>query len=93
MKNVLIFIIQVYWWVIPASKRRKCLFRESCSRYVFRHTKTEGLWAGLKALRQRIKQCRSGSHLLLTEEGHALILCDGTVLPPEEVSPSLLYGA
>lgn len=64
MKHVLLFIIRMYWFIIPANKRKHCLFKESCSDYVFRNTKKLGLIEGLKALKQRVKSCQSGYYMI-----------------------------
>lgn len=58
MKYLILFIIKIYWKVIPASKRRKCVFKKSCSNYVFETTQKEGFIKGLKAFQFRYKNCR-----------------------------------
>ncbi|QCX00762.1 membrane protein insertion efficiency factor YidD [Aggregatimonas sangjinii] len=58
MKHFLLNIIHIYWFLIPNSKRRKCIFKESCSHHVFRETKKDGFRKGLKELRFRIKNCQ-----------------------------------
>ncbi|WP_199140019.1 membrane protein insertion efficiency factor YidD [Pedobacter sp. ASV12] len=63
MKLFLLFIIKVYWAVIPKHKRRKCLFRVSCSKHVYEQTKAQGLCKGLMAFRYRFQNCRSGFQL------------------------------
>lgn len=60
MKYLLMLIIQVYWTFIPASKRKKCIFKKSCSNFVFETTKREGFIKGLAALLFRYKNCRGG---------------------------------
>ena len=91
MKFLLLLIIKTYWKVIPESNRKSCLFAESCSRYVYRITNEEGIWAGLKAFNSRYKKCRPGykvgynSHDGSTE----LHLVDGTILQEDEISYEL----
>ncbi|MCY0968924.1 membrane protein insertion efficiency factor YidD [Chryseobacterium wangxinyae] len=62
MKYLLLLIIKIYWLIIPASKRRQCIFRKSCSKYVYEETISKGLFSGLTAFRYRFKNCRSGVH-------------------------------
>lgn len=58
MKHLILFAIQMYWNCIPASKRKKCIFKKSCSNYVFEITQKEGFINGLKAFLFRYKNCR-----------------------------------
>ncbi|GAA4278583.1 membrane protein insertion efficiency factor YidD [Aquimarina mytili] len=60
MKWILVITIQLYWYLIPESKRRRCIFRKSCSIYVYEETLKKGLISGLSALRYRYQNCRSG---------------------------------
>jgi len=45
---------------LPASFKRQCLFKETCSSFVGRVVRESGLWPGLCALRIRVSQCRPG---------------------------------
>lgn len=58
MRILLLSIIRAYWFLIPMGKRRKCIFKKSCSKYVYDETKNKGLVVGLKALQFRVKNCR-----------------------------------
>jgi len=58
MKHLILLAIKMYWSCIPASKRKKCIFKKSCSNYVFEITQKEGFINGLKAFRFRYKNCR-----------------------------------
>jgi hypothetical protein len=60
MRWVLLAAIQAYWRLKPPNGWRTCLFRESCSRHVYRRTVEDGLFAGLLALRLRMRRCRPG---------------------------------
>lgn len=53
-------MIQLYWKFIPASKRKKCIFRISCSTYIYQETKSKGFIGGVKAFRYRYQNCRNG---------------------------------
>ncbi|KFF04206.1 membrane protein insertion efficiency factor YidD [Flavobacterium reichenbachii] len=58
MKYFILFAIQIYWKAIPASKRKKCIFKKSCSNHVFEITQKEGFLKGIKAFQFRYKNCR-----------------------------------
>lgn len=63
MKYLLLGIIKAYWRMVPSNKRRKCIFRISCSRFVYETTKKRGLYHGLLAFHYRFKNCRAGYEL------------------------------
>lgn len=63
MKYLLLFIIKIYWVLIPRSKRRKCIFRISCSKYVYDIAMKKGVLQGIKALSFRINNCKHGFEL------------------------------
>jgi uncharacterized protein len=73
-------MIRIYW-LLPKSRRRKCLFKESCSHYVFTLTSNKGLREGLRTLKLRLKQCRPGYYIFKTGDGKEwIILKDKTVI-------------
>lgn len=76
MKWLLLLGIRVYW-LIPARSRRSCLFKESCSRYVYRITLLHGYKSGINSLRLRRKQCCAG--FAVVSEGKVR-LADGSVI-------------
>lgn len=89
----LLVLICLYWALWPARVRRACLFRHSCSRYVYYTTRRYGLRAGQRALARRYRQCRPGAcsflHPLTGERQY--LLADGTQLSLREVAPTLHF--
>jgi len=81
MKIILLFIIKIYWLTIPKNKRRQCIFRKSCSNYVFEITSKEGLIKGLKALLFRISNCRHGFEIFKNPENDKVQM----ILPNQQV--------
>ncbi len=94
MRFILLFVIKIYWKIIPASNRKSCLFAESCSRYVYRITNEEGFWAGIRAFKSRYKKCRPGYKVgYNSQDGTTeLLLVDGTLLKEEEISTNLKHN-
>ena len=90
MRHVLLYAIRLYWRVWPESRRRCCLFRESCSRHVFRVTAECGFCAGLRALLRRFRACRGGYSITTVVTGMQIHLADGTTITQEEASPTFL---
>ena len=90
MKQLLLFAIRVYWLVVPKRMRRHCLFKCSCSQYVYAVTKAKGYSAGRKAFRKRKVQCRPGYHFYQTPDGiWWVILADKSVVSFAETILSL----
>jgi len=58
VKFILLNIIQLYWFLIPETKRRKCIFDKSCSNKVYDEIKLNGFKSGLKVLNFRVKNCQ-----------------------------------
>jgi putative component of membrane protein insertase Oxa1/YidC/SpoIIIJ protein YidD len=90
MKQLLLIIIKLYWKLIPESKRRSCLFKESCSNYVFRHTNEFGFLKGIFAFKNRVKKCRGGYEIYTGQNGFEMKLADGSIIMEEEISLNLM---
>lgn len=87
MKNLLLLPIKMYWRIIPPSKRRKCIFRTSCSKYVYEKTTADGFVSGVKALKYRFQNCRSGACIIENPTGETyIILPNQQILNESEIS-------
>ena len=87
MKNLLLLPIKMYWRIIPPSKRRRCIFRTSCSKYVYEKTTADGFVSGLKALKYRFQNCRSGACIIENPTGETyIILPNQQILNGSEIS-------
>lgn len=84
MSRVLQITIELYWFFVPAERRRSCIFRESCSRHVWRRLDEGGLRAGVDALRSRWRQCRPGYQVVQTTVGTFVLLRDGSLIPESD---------
>jgi hypothetical protein len=60
MKWPILFSVKLYWRLTNPKLRRPCLFRETCSRHVYRVTHEGGALKGLIAFVKRFRQCRLG---------------------------------
>jgi len=93
MKNLLIIPIKLYWFLIPASKRRLCIFRKSCSNYVYEETSKKGFRSGIKALRYRYQNCRS-SYILFNDplsDEKLMLLPNQQIIKEKEISEELIH--
>ncbi len=92
MRQLLLLIIHCYWRLIPKEKRRSCIFKKSCSNYVFEITKRDGFFAGAKALLFRYNNCRGEltffkNPLTLRTQ---VVLKSGIVIEDSELSENLV---
>ena len=90
MKFLLLGLIKSYWYLIPPKKRNKCLFKKSCSHYVFDIAKKDGLLKGLKALYFRFKHCRPGYYVINNKEEKLLISARNEVFKTTEINNRIL---
>ena len=92
MKWLILIGIRIYW-LLPKKYRRHCLFKESCSHYVYNITFSGGFLNGIKALKQRIKQCRPGYQILFDNQEIFILLNDGNRISSKDASVRLLTEA
>ncbi len=90
MKYLLLLPIKIYWFLIPPHKRNSCIFKESCSKNVYRITKNKGIKAGFQALSFRYKNCRSKYLITHTKEQTLLVTATRFVLQEHEISEGLI---
>ncbi|WP_111597366.1 membrane protein insertion efficiency factor YidD [Chitinophaga skermanii] len=88
MKQLILLAIRLYWVIIPAAKRRKCVFNISCSKYVYQATSVNGFHAGVRAFKYRFQNCRSGCEIFNNPiNGHTqMLLPCGDIIDEQEVS-------
>ena len=89
MSYALICLIRLYWlW--PCKRHRRCIFRETCSRHVYRITKRHGFLAGARSLKRRILHCRPG-YVITAQSGElGLLFKDGTFVGQQFIRDDLL---
>ncbi|MEK7726808.1 MAG: membrane protein insertion efficiency factor YidD [candidate division KSB1 bacterium] len=92
MHLLILWFIQLYRRFIPAEKRRRCLFHESCSAYVERMARDFGAWAALRAFVRRFRCCRPGYGFEWNtpSETWFLVCADGSKIPAPQVAQHLV---
>ncbi|PHR15129.1 MAG: hypothetical protein COA40_03060 [Aequorivita sp.] len=90
IKAILLLIIKSYWLIVPKSSRRKCLFKVSCSHYVYQQTKKNGLQAGLRALHFRIENCNPSYQIIDLGDEKILVTKTNKVFPEKELNKLIL---
>ncbi|WP_408023355.1 membrane protein insertion efficiency factor YidD [Tenacibaculum sediminilitoris] len=92
MKYLLLLFIKAYWKFKPKNKPARCIFRQSCSHYVFEEIKSKGVLAGIKAFRYRFKNCTYGYELYINptnKKKHIILKC-GDLLEEDKIAKRLL---
>lgn len=90
MKWAFLIAIKLYWMAFSEKKNAKCLFKETCSHFVYRQTEEGGFLKGVEALWHRFKKCRKGYQLYSGLNGFEIELADGSIIPEGEIAPRLL---
>ena len=85
MKYLLLLAIRIYWKV-PTKWHNRCIFRETCSHYVYRIASQQGFLAGLRALRLRNELCRPGYVVYRSQGRYYLQTANGTVFTEEDIA-------
>ena len=77
---------------IPRERRRKCIFRHSCSKYVFDVTKHEGFRAGSTALLLRMRTCNVHFDIITDYKSgeRKMYLKGGVVVDETEIAERML---
>lgn len=83
------FAIRIYWR-IPTKLHNKCLFKETCSHYVYRIAKHQGFWEALKALKERNELCRPGYIVYKSMDAYYLKTAGGHIFTEDQISPNIL---
>jgi len=90
MKWIVLCLIRVYW-ILPTKYRRKCIFKESCSHFVYRSAKENGFRKGISCFLKRRTQCRTGYQIYYGYSTSIEIkLFDGTYITENELSETML---
>ena len=90
LKWVLLYAIRCYWWLMPLKWKRPCIFRVSCSNFVFNSARDFGFVYGIMAFKERWNKCRPGYHAELKNNKLCLHLIDGSDVNDEEISEFIL---
>ncbi|MBR1557900.1 MAG: membrane protein insertion efficiency factor YidD [Prevotella sp.] len=89
MKYLLLLAIRIYW-MIPTKLHKRCIFRETCSHYVYRIASQQGFFEGLRALKVRNELCRPGYVVYRSQGRYYLQTANGSVFAEDEIALSEL---
>jgi hypothetical protein len=90
MRLLVLFAVESYWRLTIPARRRPCLFRETCSRHVYRITRDLGALRGMMAFWHRLRRCRLGYAIEFDRQSEPILrLADGSVTQVAELSQSM----
>lgn len=94
MKYLILITIQLYWRLIPKNKRGKCIFKKSCSIYVYETAQKKGFIKGLLAFYFRYKNCRYGFEVFKDPINNQtkMLLPSKIIVENDEVAERLLIS-
>ncbi len=92
MKQLLLAIIRMYWNLVPVYKRGPCLFKKTCSHYIYDQTADYGLIAGIKAFLFRYLNCRGGFSLFKNPHTGKtqMVLRSNKIIGEDDIAPRFL---
>jgi len=90
LKYFLLIAIHLYWLMFPRPLRRKCIFKCSCSHYVYNIANEYGFIEGCKSLYKRYKLCRYDYQIILYKNKFGIQLNDGSFLTRDQISEYII---
>tara|TARA_B100000795_G_scaffold227672_1_gene184096 strand:+ start:326 stop:601 length:276 start_codon:yes stop_codon:yes gene_type:complete len=82
--------IRLYWLTFRERDRRICLYKETCSKYIYRKFIEKSIFSGFKALFERLKNCCS-TYKIIRKEGEVKIITKyGKIIECSEINPYIL---
>lgn len=74
-------------------RRRRCLYRVTCSRHAEAVARSHGLVAGTRAACSRLRSCRPGYAFVFAGDELAIECADGTLVAAADLAPEVLAEA
>ncbi|AMO19545.1 membrane protein insertion efficiency factor YidD [Flavobacterium columnare] len=92
MKYLVLLSIRLYWLTKPKNKKPRCIFRKSCSYFIYEETLQNGFLKGLKAFHYRFKNCRSGFEVFKNPISNQvqMLLTSNQIIEEEEIAKRLI---
>lgn len=92
MKYLILLIIRMYWLIKSKKSKPKCIFKKSCSHYVYEEALRHGFLRGLKAFYFRYKNCRSGFEVFKNPISNdvQILLPSGSIVDSKEIVERLI---
>ena len=82
--------IEYYWNARPENQRKICIYRITCSRYVYNEFENNGCIAGIRAYFYRMKSCNHGYKLSLKKDMVVIKDCNGNLILENDINPLIV---
>ena len=82
--------IKIYWLIFAERNRNICLYKESCSKKIFRKFIENGILSGIYTFYERLKNCRSSYKFIIEKEEIKIITKTGKIIENIEINPYIL---
>jgi len=92
LRCLLLFIIKLYWVIGSKAWPRECIFRVTCSNFVYKVTAQDGFVAGLNAFKMRWRACRPGYRMVWCDGKMRILLADGSFAEFDEISEDIIFS-
>jgi hypothetical protein len=84
------YLIEIYWSRIPASNRKVCLHKVSCSRAVYDSLDKYGFISGVKLYLHRRKTCNRDYSITRKNELVIIRTGSGHILQENDINPIIV---
>ena len=82
--------IEYYWNTLPENQRKICIYRITCSRYVYNEFENNGLIEGIRAYFFRMKSCNHAYKLSLKKDMVVINDCNGNLILENDINPLIV---
>ena len=82
--------IEYYWNTRAENQRKICIYRITCSRYVYNEFENNGLIEGIRAYFYRMKSCNHGYKLSLKKDMVVINDCNGKLILENDINPLIV---
>lgn len=85
-------MVRLYWFSKSKNSNPKCIFRKSCSHYVYEITQKQGYLKGLKAFVFRYRNCRGYIQVFKNPISNKtnMLLSSRIIIEEDEIAERLL---
>jgi hypothetical protein len=82
--------IEFYWKRFPEKSRKICIYKITCSKYVYKEFTNEGFISGLKAFFNRRKSCSNGYSIRYLNKKVIIEDRNGLIIQEHEINPLIV---
>jgi uncharacterized protein len=82
--------IEHYWNTVPEDKRKICIYRITCSKFVYNKFNNNGFVSGILAYFYRMKSCNH--KYIISHKNNMVIIKDsqGNIIEENEINPLIV---